>query len=360
MDRRIVLAARQPDLEALRALASLMVFTSHLPWYQYFPDGLWKSAPSWLSPSAPVFGIGGFAVVWFLVLSGVGLCRLLVIKAPPAMRYLRDRLGKLYTIFWAIGIPAVAIAFLCTWLPFAQIPNAVLMLLGLGWVTPGSWAAIFPSWWYMGIAVQAVLVAPLMLWMIRRITPWGALAVTAAVVVASCFVVPALGFDFSEKALIICRALEVLGGMFLALEMWPDVREKLGVSRRGAAALVTATFAILVIMLATGLGGRWLYRAAGLAVVAAVVYLHPMQRFGSARLAKWAAYAGGLSFAFYLIHEPTMLVIRRLTGAPNHIGLGLLAAISFVVVSVLAVIFTEGVARAGKRRAGATATGGVS
>lgn len=62
MSRPAVLGARQPDLEALRALAALMVFASHLPWYQYFPNGLVRNAPAWLSPSAPIFGAGGFAV----------------------------------------------------------------------------------------------------------------------------------------------------------------------------------------------------------------------------------------------------------------------------------------------------------
>jgi len=361
--RTPVLGARQPDLEGLRAIASLMVFASHLPWYQYFPNGLVRNAPSWLSPAAPLFGIGGFAVVLFLVLSGTGLCRLLVLKAPPLVKYLRDRLGKLYLMYWAIGIPFVLIGFAIRWLAPAQIVNAVLLLLGLGLVSPSSWAAIFPSWWYMAIAWQAVLVAPLLVWGMRsRIRPAGVLVVTALVVLASCFAVPSLHLDHCEKALIFSRALEVLGGMFLGLELWPDVRERVGVSRRGAALLVAGTLACLVALLVGGLGGRWLYRAVGLALVACVVYLHPIQRWGGARLARFATYAGGLSFAFYLIHEPTMLVIRRLTGAPTHISIGVLAAISIVVVTTLTVLFSAGYSRVGKARANrrAVSEGGTS
>lgn len=350
MTRPAFLGARQPDLEALRALAALMVFASHLPWYQYFPNGLVHNAPAWLSPAAPIFGAGGFAVVLFLVLSGAGLCRLLVLKAPALGRYLRDRLSKLFIIFWAIAVPILLISFGIRWLPLSQLPNAALMLFGLGFVTPTSWAAIFPSWWYMAIAWQAVVVVPLMVFGFRRIRPAGVLAVTALVVLASCFVVPAAGLGYGEKALIICRALEVLGGAFLALEMWPEVRERLGVSRRGAALLVAATIACLVALLATGLGGRWLYRAAGLTLVALVVYAHPIQRWGSRNVARLATYAGGLSFAVYLLHEPVMLVIRHFTGAPTHISLGALAAISVVVVVPLAVLFTRAVARVGVSR----------
>jgi peptidoglycan/LPS O-acetylase OafA/YrhL len=339
-----VLGARQPDLEALRAFAALLVFASHLPWYQYFPNGLVRNAPAWLSPAAPIFGAGGFAVVLFLVLSGTGLCRLLVLKAPPLTRYLKDRLGKLFYIFWLIAAPVLVISFGIRWLPLSQLGNAGLMLLGLGFVTKGSWAAIFPSWWYMAIAWQAVVVMPLMVWGFRRVRPAGVLVITTVVVVASCWLVPAAGLDYCEKSLIICRALEVLGGAFLALELWPEVREKLGVSRRGAALLVAATIACMVAMLATGLGGRWLYRAVGLSLVALVVYAHPIQRWGAGRVARAAVYAGGLSFATYLLHEPVTLAIRMITGAPTRISLGLLAAVSLVVVVVLAVLFTRGLA----------------
>jgi peptidoglycan/LPS O-acetylase OafA/YrhL len=55
-------------------------------------------------------------------------------------------------------------------------------------------------------------------------------------------------------------------------------------------------------------------------------------------------YAGGLSFATYLLHEPVMLAIRMLTGAPTHISLGSLATVSLVVVVALAVLFTRGLA----------------
>jgi len=337
--------ARQPDLEALRALAAVMVFASHLPWYQYFPNGLVRGIPMWLSPSAPIFGAGGFAVVIFLVLSGTGLCRLLVLKAPPLQRYLRDRLGKLFTFFWAVAIPVLLLWFSIGWLPVQQAGNAVLMLFGLGFVSLSSWAAIFPSWWYMAIAWQAVVTVPLMVWGMRRYGAAGVLAVTALVVLASCFVVPALGMDYGEKSLIICRALEVLGGAFLALELWPEVRDKLGVSRRGAALLVVGTFGCLVALLAAGLGGRWLYRAAGLALVACVVYARPMQRRGAERMARAACFAGGLSFAVYLLHEPIMVIIRRLTGAPTGISLASLAAISAVVVTGAAILFTMAFSR---------------
>jgi peptidoglycan/LPS O-acetylase OafA/YrhL len=350
--------SRQPDLEALRALGALMVFACHLPWYQYFPGGLWPEAPEWLSPNAPLFGIGGFAVVLFLVLSGTGLCRLLVLKAPPLGRYLRDRLGKLFGIFWTIAIPVLVVWYALGWLPLKQLPNAALMLLGLGFVTESSWAAIFASWWYMAIAWQAVLIVPLMVWGFRRIRPAGVLVVTALVVLAGCFFVPALGYAYGEKALIVGRGLEVLGGAFLALEMWPEVREKLGVSRRGAALLVAATYACMVALLVAGLGGRWLYRSTGLALTALVVYAHPIQRWGSARLARAAAYAGGLSFAVYLLHEPLMGMIRRFTGAPTHITLGLLAVISTFVVGAMAIMVTEGMARFSRARARRRAAAG--
>jgi peptidoglycan/LPS O-acetylase OafA/YrhL len=338
-------SSRQPDLEALRALAALMVFASHLPWYQYFPDGIVRGVPDWLSPAAPLFGIGGFAVVLFLVLTGAGLCRVLVLKAPPVTAFLRKRLGKLFMLYWTIATPILLLWFATGWAHLDQGWNAVLTLLGLGWVSPASWAAIFPSWWYMAIAWQAVLVVPLMVWGFRTIRPAGVLAVVALVALVSCLAIPAAGFSYAEKALVVSRGLEVLGGAFLAFELWPEVREKAGVSRRGAALLVIATFGCLVALLAAGLGGRWLYRAAGLALVAAVVYARPIQRSGARTLARVAAYAGGLSFAFYLVHEPAMLVIRRFTGAPAGISLPVLATVCAGVVPLVAVLFSASAAR---------------
>jgi peptidoglycan/LPS O-acetylase OafA/YrhL len=113
-----------------------------------------------------------------------------------------------------------------------------------------------------------------------------------------------------------------------------------GVTRRGAAVLIAATVAVLAGMYAAGLGGRWLYRAAGLTLVAAVVYARPLERLARARVSALAVAAGGASFALYLLHEPAMLLIRRLTGAPGHISLAWLAAISLVATSTLAVLFT--------------------
>jgi peptidoglycan/LPS O-acetylase OafA/YrhL len=174
------------------------------------------------------------------------------------------------------------------------------------------------------------------------------------VVIAGCYLVPLLGMQYDgEKSLIVGRALEVLGGAFLAFELWPEVRERLGVSRRGAALLVVATVAILAGMYFAGLGGRWLYRGAGLALTAAVVYGRPIERLGRARLASIAVAGGGASFAIYILHEPLMLVIRRLTGAPLDISLLWLGVLSLVVVVPVAVLFNRGVeavqARAGAR-----------
>jgi peptidoglycan/LPS O-acetylase OafA/YrhL len=346
--------SRQPDIEAFRALAAVMVVVAHLPWYQYFPGGVWSSAPRWLAYRAPLLGIGGLAVVIFLVISGAGLCRLLVLKAPSAGAYLRKRLGRLFGFYWAAAVPIAVVAFAIGWQPLSQAVNVLLVLLGLGFVSKASWAALFPSWWYMAIAWQVVLTVPVMVWAMRRIRPAGVLAVTAAVVIAGCYLVPLLGMQYDgEKSLIVGRALEVLGGAFLAFELWPEVRERLGVSRRGAALLVVATVAILAGMYFAGLGGRWLYRGAGLALTAAVVYGRPIERLGRARLASIAVAGGGASFAIYILHEPLMLVIRRLTGAPLDISLLWLGVLSLVVVVPVAVLFNRGVeavqARAGAR-----------
>lgn len=328
----------------MRAIAALAVVFAHLPWYQYFPEGIWPDAPRWLAYRAPLLGIGGLAVVVFLVISGAGLCRLLVLKAPRPGPYLRARLGRLFGVFWAAALPIAVLAFAVGWQPLSQIGNVTLVLLGLGYVSKASWAALFPSWWYMAIAWQVVLVAPLMEWGMRRVRPWGVLAITAAAVVAGCYLVPLLGMDYDgEKSLMVGRALEVLGGAFVALELWPEVRERLGVSRRAAAGLIVATVAILVGMYFTGLGGRWLYRAAGLALVAVAAYARPLARLARVRMSAWAVAGGGASFAVYILHEPVMLLLRRLTGAPQHISMAMLALASLAAVLPLAVLFDRAI-----------------
>jgi len=336
--------SRQPDVEALRALAAVSVLIAHLPWYQYFPDGVWPSAPHWLAYRAPVLGIGGLAVVVFLVISGAGLCRLLVLRSPRFVPYLRTRMGRLFGVFWVVAVPISVIAFASGWQPLSQLRNVALVLLGLGFASKASWAALYPSWWYMAIAWQVVVVMPLLVWAMRRWRPAIALVATVVVVVAGCYLVPLLGMTYDgEKSLIIGRVLEVLGGAFVALELWPEVRERLGVSRRGAAALIFATTAVLAGMFFVGLGGRWLYRAAGLALVAAVAYARPLELLGAARLSGFAVAGGGASFALYLLHEPVMLVIRQLTGAPGNISMLALAAIALVVVVPLALLFNRAV-----------------
>jgi len=334
--------SRQPDIEALRAIAALMVVTSHLPWYQYFPGGVWPGAPEWLSPRAPLLGIGGLAVVLFLVISGAGFCRLLVLGEPRYVTYARKRLWKLFSVYWIAAVLGLIIAVSLGLLHLAQTGTVIVTLLGLGFVSARTWAAVYPSWWYIAIAWQVVAVMPLLVLGMRRLRPPGVLALTALVVLASCFAVPAAGMAYAEKGLIVSRALEVLGGAFLALELWPEVRERLGVSRLEAGLLVLATIGCLLALLVGGMGGRWLYRAAGLLIVAVVVYWRPLERSGTVRAARRAAWAGGLSFAVYLLHEPVMLVVRRVTGAPTRIPLALLAAVSLVLVIMVAVLFQQG------------------
>jgi len=356
----VATGSRQADIEGLRAIAALMILTSHLPWYQYFPDGVWPAAPQWLSPRAPLLGIGGLAVVLFLVISGAGLCRLIVLKAPPFVAYVRGRVWKLFSVYWSAAVIGLVIAAALGLL--ARIPawTVLLTLLGLGFVDARSFAALYPSWWYIGIAWQVVVVVPLMVLGMRRLRPAGVLAATALIVLASCYLVPAAGLAFSEKSLIVCRALEVLGGAFLALELWPEVRARLGVSRREAGVLVAATIGCLLLLLLTGLGGRWIYRAAGLGIVAAVVYGRPLQRLGAANVARLAVWGGGMSFAVYLLHEPVMLVVRRLTSAPDGIPLAALAAVSLVSVMMVAVLFQKGSAALSARASAHVRTKGES
>jgi peptidoglycan/LPS O-acetylase OafA/YrhL len=333
-------SSRQPDIEALRASAALMVFASHLPWLSYFPKGLVPNAPAWLEPSAPLFGAGGFAVALFLVISGAGLCRTLFLHAPRIGSYLRVRLGKLFSTYWSIALPVFVVWILIGWFHPTMVQDAVLLLLGIGW--KGASHSIFPSWWYMGIAWQVVAIAPLIVWGIRKIRPSGVLVITALVVLGTCYAIPALGVDYAERSLILARGLEVLGGVFLAFELWPEVRVKARVSRRHATFLVVATDMCLFGLLVFGYGERWLYRAVALALAAVIVYARPVERSGLRWLARAGVYAGGISFAFYLLHEPTIVLVRRLGHVPTGSPMVVIAAISFVAVTVLAVLFSSG------------------
>jgi peptidoglycan/LPS O-acetylase OafA/YrhL len=336
--------ARQPDLDALRAVAALGVFASHLPWFAYFGH---PSTQGWLGAlvgGAPLLGVGGFAVCIFVIISGVALTRLLTLKAPAYLGYVRARFGNLFGTYWAIAVPVLAYVLVAGIIP-AEWWKVALWLAGLGFLTPETLSPPIGSWWYIGLAWQVIVTAPLVVWGIRRFGAWVVVGVAGAVALSTCFVLVPLGIAYAEKTLVVCRILEVVAGAMLACELWPEVGDALGVDRRTAGLAMATTGALLAGLAFAGLGGRWVYRAVAVALVGGVMYARVIERSGKQRAARLACWLGGLSFVFYLVHEA---VIKALWGSGVGPGVAPFAvgtAVALVLSTAIAVLFTKGAAR---------------
>lgn len=349
VDGVAVVGARQPDLDALRALAALGVFASHLPWFAYYGRPSTSTPIGRLVGGAPLLGVGGFAVCVFLVISGVGITRLLVVRAPKWDAFVRARLGALFGTYWAVAIPVLVVAAALGVLALADLWKVPLWLTGLGVVSRASFAPLLGSWWYIGLALQVILVMPAVVWGLKRFGPWAVLGAAWALALTTCFALAPLGIGYAEKSLIACRGVEVVAGALLACELWPDVAAGLGITRR-TAGLALGVAAVSLLGLGTvGLGGRWFYRGAAILLAAAVVYARAIERSGAKWLAAIAVAAGAVSFAFYLVHEAVIKGVWALAGGAGRVQFALGTTVALVVATLLGVLFTRGTSAARKR-----------
>jgi peptidoglycan/LPS O-acetylase OafA/YrhL len=317
---------RSRELDAVRAVAALMVLTGHA----YALSGAVADRTA-LDPVPVLVNTGGAGIWLFFALSGY-------LIAAPFLRALRDgaplpSLGGYLLRRGARILPAY-------WVAFAAL--AVLVPVSMTWwqpllhgvllhnLVPGEAQALFFVAWTLGIELLFYLFVPVAAWAVRRavgerpiaasalalgvVALWAAsiaYAIWAAVSYPGFGATAAAGSDVARLTLpamlsVFCPGLLVV----LAEDAgWAGVR---GLARRPLAALaLAAPFALAGALLFTSestvvfdLSRQPWAIAAGLVVIAA------LNGFGAlGRAARWLAPAGLISYGLYLWHWVVVRVL---------------------------------------------------
>lgn len=285
--------ARRGDrrIELLRVIGALSVFS-----YHFMGDVETVLRPAFVR--SPVWGAvregsGPFGVSLFVVISGI-VFTWSWSRASSSADFARQRLAALFPLFWWIAVPLILLALAAHRMPSADLWKVPIWLSGLGILSSATFFPVIDGWWYMTLALQLVLVYP----MLRRTQDRLGVEVfvlgSAVVTAVSVWALRTFGWDYGIGGFVGSRLLEFAVGM--------TIGKYLRVGARGwPRATVLAAVVVALAACATGLPGTSLR----IALAPAVVWLTVgIVGNASGSFGRWVTAAGSLSFAFYLSHSP--------------------------------------------------------
>ena len=324
---------RVAGLDGLRGLCALYVLLFHCWAYTFkgFPRTL---GPSWLH----WLGMGRFAVIFFLVLSGFSLAVSAAgngWRLGGVRRFLKRRAWRILPAYWAALVFSLIITLTVVKMPHSAPPNTRSVVV-FGLLLQDIVPAPTPNGAFWSISVEALLYLtfPLLLLITRRAGVWTMLlCASVPVVVAGLIVDPPWFADrhLAWQLLPVFAAGVAAAGILRADDR---VRRLPWFWLSMAAAAPVA--ALMVIR-----GGAWVVRhyfwldlavtpaLAMLVVALATARPAPLVRFLSTRPLVWL---GSFSYSLYLIHLP-IVVALYLTVVKPRLGHSLEA---FAVTTVAA------------------------
>jgi hypothetical protein len=246
-------------------------------------------------------------------------------------KFIAKRVAALFPLYWWIAVPLIALALSTNRMLTAELWKVPFWLSGLGIVSPQTFFPIVDAWWYMTLALQLVVVFPLLR------TAQGLLGTSAFVLgatlvsIVSFFGLRSLGLDYAVQGFIGCRLFEVATGMAIGTYRgpgergWPPRETLLSIAVSATVFSVALPAAAIEVVLAP-------------VVVLLAVWLVVNVR---GRFGRWASVAGGLTFAFYLSHSPwAKPILGRVAGAvPTVSGIALAGMVSLAVAILIALGF---------------------
>jgi peptidoglycan/LPS O-acetylase OafA/YrhL len=286
---------------------------------------------------------GYHAVGVFLLLSGLGLTYSLAHYVDPPSGWAgwyRDRLLRLYPMYWAAHIVYLVTPFAWTGEP---IDYRFLLSLAGDRFFPAEplFYYLNTAWWYFGLLIQLYFVFPLLFRMLQKTGPAGFLVITGLVTLISRYLLLCVfhvSGDYVQGAFFGCRLFEFALGMVIGLHLR---RDRVAFERR-----LFSTPALLI-GVAIYASGFLTYHSA-----AAYTFSDPLfttglfvivAHFGSAlgrmrSIASPVARVGFYSYGLYLIHQPLVFYLGRHLRDTNLLTFTLIA---WLIIPILAAISME-------------------
>jgi peptidoglycan/LPS O-acetylase OafA/YrhL len=313
-------------IELIRVVGALAVFTYHFMGdVEAVIQPSFAAAPTWVAIRELS---GPYCVTLFIIVSGIVFSWSWA-RSEGARSFVRRRLSSLFPLYWWVALPLIALALVAGRMPTADLWKVPVWLSGLGIVSPLTVFPVADGWWYMTLALQLVLVFPVLRVVQDRIGDAGLLVSACAVTVISVWLLRGVGLRYATIGFVGSRLLEFAIGLVIG-------RRQAGVVRSWPRASTMAVAACAVAIYAVASGNSVWNVVLAPATVVLLIGLVPNADGMSGR---WLIGAGGLSYAFYLSHSPwakPLLTGIAGLGADQWLELGLSAALSLAVACVIA------------------------
>jgi peptidoglycan/LPS O-acetylase OafA/YrhL len=250
-------------------------------------------------------------------------------RAKGAWDSVRRRLRALFPLYWWVAVPLTGLALVAGRMPLSDLWKVPVWFAGLGILSPLTFFPVIDGWWYMTLALQLILIFPLL----RRIQDRSGDAVllvgSCAVTVGSVLLLRYAGLEYAVAGFVGSRCVEFSIGMVIGR------RQGTGVRSWPTPLVAAMMLAALVLYAMVPSSGSWRVLFAPLTVVV----LLGLVRNAGGSLGEGILAAGGLSFAFYLSHSPwakPILGVVAAMGVAPWLAIGLGGAGSLVVACVIA------------------------
>jgi len=275
----------------------------------------------------------------FVMLSALSLALNSNRLTPPWGR-VRQRISRLLVPLWIVGVPYVLAGLALGEMPIRSLWKVPVWFAGLGVISPSAYLPVSQAWWYVTLAVQCVLIGPLLNLLIARLGTIRTVAVLVAVGLASLLAVDALPFQWQylKQGLVLCRLPEIAAGLLSAQVLL----------RRSS--LLSVLGSVILVLLASTLAGLSGAVTSSLVVLSWLAVLLVLSTFAtnvSASGTTLRTVALG-TYPFYLVHAPIgkyLIIAAASIGVRTAVPLAI-AAMLFSSAAAFAVLLLDRVFRA--------------
>lgn len=312
-------------IDGLRVVGALMIFAYHFLTDYERTFGASPSTASFMNAWWPHFN--EWAISLFVILAGLSLT-LSWQPLTDVRGYLRRRAVRLLVPLWIIGVPYVFAGIALGLMRVPDLWKVPVWFSGLGAISPATFLPVSEAWWYVTVALQCALIAPLVQWVTDRIgLAWGLLGMALTSLLSLWAIGRLPGeWHYLTQGLVLARLIEFGVGVLAA----NAIRRKAGLATIGSSALGLA----LAGLLADRLDAVTSAGALGLWIVIVLAFALALR--SGPRSPRWLVTAGLATYPFYLAHAPIGAYTIRTLASLGADAPWLLAALALTLSGAVA------------------------
>lgn len=307
-------------------------FLGNLPLelYRYFMP---EYPVSFIVGSFSTFGYLGVSI--FIIMSGFLLYWTGQNRKTSYLKSVKKRFFRAFPLYWV----TMAIFILMRRVYFGEmqvtVPQILLNIFGLQSILGINAFSVNPSFWFLGLYLQIILLSPFILEFFKKYDK--KLILVSSLIISTVSII--IFKDVHEHFItvfILCRLFELVAGMYFAYR-WEDIKK----ASQSRIASLTAPFTLLVFLLSTSIYTYPVsksFEALSVIWVLLIIYVRNEDRLPTKAVVRYGLY----SYAAFLINQPNISFYFRILSRFYIRHIALQTAIYIVVVFVGAMVFTKG------------------